>query len=117
MYEQEAWKRANWKGYAEHINRVAKVVRTKEQPCSCCDGTEVSKHVRLHLISQRPILVRRAWRGHFEIVEARQDSHSQPGIRLTPAVKILVGRVIAISRTPPWLLSGWGCLDRRLSRG
>ena len=71
----------------------------------------------LHLISQRPILVRRAWRGHFEIVEARQDSHSQPGIRLTPAVKILVGRVIAISRIPPWLLSGWGCLDRRLSRG
>src|SRR5438094_1989447 len=25
--------------------------------------------------------------------------------------------VIAASRTPPWLLSGWGCLGRRLSRG
>src|SRR6266566_2842545 len=30
-------------------------------------------------------------------------------------VKTLVGRVIAISRTPPWLPSGWGCQDRRLS--
>ena len=30
------------------------------------------------------------------------------------AVKTLVGRVIAISRTPPWLPS-WGCQGRRLS--
>jgi len=27
--------------------------------------------------------------------------------------KTLVGRVIAISRTPPWLASGWGCRGRR----
>src|SRR5439155_25188951 len=31
----------------------------------------------------------------------------------TPAVKTLVGRIIAISRTPPWLPSRWGCRDRR----
>jgi hypothetical protein len=24
--------------------------------------------------------------------------------------------LLASSRTPPWLLSAWGCLDRRLSR-
>src|SRR5439155_26154428 len=29
----------------------------------------------------------------------------------------MVGRVIAISHTPPWLASGWGCRGRRLSRG
>jgi len=40
-------------GYAEHINRVAKVVRTKEQPCSCscCYGIEISKR-QLRLVSQ-----------------------------------------------------------------
>src|SRR3989442_13131368 len=36
-------------------NRVAKVARTKEQPCSCCYGTDL-KARPLHVISQRPIL-------------------------------------------------------------
>src|SRR5206468_13000199 len=83
-YEQEAWKWANWKGYTEHINRVAKVVRTKEQhcSCSCCYGTDL-KTRPLHLISQRPILghcLSGTWRlaGTFRDCEKPAKVPTQP---------------------------------------
>jgi hypothetical protein len=42
---------------------------------------------------------------------------SNPKKRLTkPPPDRLSPLIIATSHTPPWLASGWGCRDRRLSR-
>ena len=72
----------------------------------------------IECIFESPLHHSRAEGRQFEIVRSPpRFPLSQPRIRLTPAIKTLVGRVIAASRSPPWLLSGWGCQGRRLSRG
>ena len=92
---------------------------TNEQPCSCCYGTDL-KARPLHLISQRPILGH-CLNGTLSLAATVRD-YENPAKHYaaknqTDSRKTLVGRVIAISRTPPWLASGWGCRGRRLSRG
>ena len=63
----------------------------------------------IECIFERPLITVELRGRHFEIVRSPpRFPLSQPRIRLTPAVKTL-GRVIAISRTPPWLASGQGC--------
>src|SRR5438445_12976588 len=70
----------------------------------------------LRIVVFLPSESRAELRGHFGIVRSPPRFPQPARIRLIPAVKTLVVRVIAISRTPPWLPSEWGCRDRRLSK-
>ena len=61
----------------------------------------------IECIFERPLITVELRGRHFEIVRSPpRFPLSQPRIRRTPAVKTLAGRIIAISRTPPWLPSG-----------
>src|SRR6266581_984622 len=71
------------------------VLNKTAPPVHGADGT---KSIRTRLNPAKP----------YQAAKNQTDSRCQ---------KAMVGRVIAAWRTPPSLLSGWGCRDRRLSRG